>query len=80
MISGKFDSLGLAEGPVPRILGGIKELRLTVHSETDNWAILSEVSNTQPIQYFEYFFFFRKVVEILYTVIYWLVFFIVGSR
>ena len=44
LISGKFDNLGLAEGIVPRSLGAIKEIRLTVHSETDNWAILSEVS------------------------------------
>uniref|UniRef100_A0A1B6KAN6 Alpha-1,3-mannosyl-glycoprotein 4-beta-N-acetylglucosaminyltransferase B n=2 Tax=Cicadellinae TaxID=33370 RepID=A0A1B6KAN6_9HEMI len=44
VIVGKFDSLGLAEGAVPRVLGIIRQMRLTVHSETDNWAILSEIS------------------------------------
>jgi len=43
IIVGKFDSKGMAEGtPDPKI-GAIKELRLTVHSESDNWAILSEI-------------------------------------
>lgn len=44
VVIGKFDNLGLAEGTVPRPLGAIKEIRLSVHSETDNWAILSEIS------------------------------------
>ncbi|CAB0029938.1 unnamed protein product [Trichogramma brassicae] len=43
-IVGKFDSLGIARGTVDRKLGKISILRLTVHSESDNWAILSEVS------------------------------------
>ncbi|KAL1131161.1 hypothetical protein AAG570_012398 [Ranatra chinensis] len=44
VIIGKFDSMGLAEGKVDPKLGAIKEMRLTVHSESDNWAILSEVN------------------------------------
>ncbi|BET00575.1 N-Acetylglucosaminyltransferase-IV (GnT-IV) conserved region [Nesidiocoris tenuis] len=43
VIIGKFDNMGLADGPVDRKLGPIKELRLVVHSESDNWAILSEI-------------------------------------
>jgi len=42
--SGKFDAMGMAEGAVDPQLGPIKVMRLNVHSESDNWAILSEVS------------------------------------
>lgn len=41
--SGKFDALGVAEGTVDRKLGKVSMLRLTIHSESENWAILSEV-------------------------------------
>jgi len=40
---GKFDVLGVAEGTVDRGLGKVSVLRLTIHSESENWAILSEV-------------------------------------
>jgi alpha-1,3-mannosylglycoprotein beta-1,4-N-acetylglucosaminyltransferase A/B len=43
-LSGKFDVMGVAEGAVDPQLGPIKVLRLNVHTESDNWAILSEVS------------------------------------
>ncbi|XP_046468429.1 alpha-1,3-mannosyl-glycoprotein 4-beta-N-acetylglucosaminyltransferase B [Neodiprion pinetum] len=43
IIIGKFDTLGVAEGTVDSGLGKIAVLRLTVHSESDNWAILSEI-------------------------------------
>jgi hypothetical protein len=43
-VSGKFDAMGMAEGAVDPQLGRIKVMRLSVHSESDNWAILSEVS------------------------------------
>ena len=42
--SGKFDAMGVAEGTVDPQFGPIKVLRLNVHSDSDNWAILSEVS------------------------------------
>jgi hypothetical protein len=42
--SGKFDAMGVAEGAVDPQLGRVKVMRLNVHSESDNWAILSEVS------------------------------------
>jgi hypothetical protein len=35
--------MGVAEGAVDTQLGCIKVMRLNVHSESDNWAILSEV-------------------------------------
>ncbi|XP_050471554.1 alpha-1,3-mannosyl-glycoprotein 4-beta-N-acetylglucosaminyltransferase B isoform X1 [Bombus huntii] len=43
VIIGKFDALGIAQGTVDPKLGKILILRLTVHSESENWAILSEV-------------------------------------
>lgn len=42
--TGRFDNMGIAEGKVDQRLGAIKEMRLTVHSESENWAILSEVN------------------------------------
>ncbi|XP_012279449.1 alpha-1,3-mannosyl-glycoprotein 4-beta-N-acetylglucosaminyltransferase B [Orussus abietinus] len=47
IIVGKFDSLGVAQGTVDKNLGKIAVLRLTVHSESDNWAILSEIHIVQ---------------------------------
>jgi alpha-1,3-mannosylglycoprotein beta-1,4-N-acetylglucosaminyltransferase A/B len=44
VIVGKFDAMGVAEGAVDPQLGTIKVMRLNVHSESDNWAILSEIS------------------------------------
>ncbi|XP_034938136.1 alpha-1,3-mannosyl-glycoprotein 4-beta-N-acetylglucosaminyltransferase A [Chelonus insularis] len=43
VIIGKFDNLGIAQGTVDRKLGKITAIRLTVHSESENWAILSEI-------------------------------------
>lgn len=43
-VSGKFDSSGIATGVVDESIGKVKALRLNVHSESENWAILSEVS------------------------------------
>ena len=45
MFTGKFDVMGVAEGTVDPHLGPIKVMRLNIHSESDNWAILSEVSD-----------------------------------
>lgn len=47
--SGEFDDMGMAEGNVEEGLGVVKSLRLNVHEESDNWAILSEVSNFQEL-------------------------------
>lgn len=43
LIIGGFDALGIAEGQVNPKIGPIKEIRLNVHSDTENWVILSEV-------------------------------------
>ncbi|XP_075217817.1 alpha-1,3-mannosyl-glycoprotein 4-beta-N-acetylglucosaminyltransferase B-like [Lycorma delicatula] len=43
VIIGKFDSRCIAEGVVSQKLGAFSELRLTVHSVSDNRAILSEI-------------------------------------
>ncbi|XP_043289885.1 alpha-1,3-mannosyl-glycoprotein 4-beta-N-acetylglucosaminyltransferase B [Venturia canescens] len=43
VIIGKFDALGIACGTVDKQLGRVKVLRMTVHSESENWAILSEI-------------------------------------
>jgi hypothetical protein len=41
--TGKFDTVGIAEGFINPKLFPIKELRLNIHSESDNWVILNEV-------------------------------------
>ncbi|XP_066586726.1 alpha-1,3-mannosyl-glycoprotein 4-beta-N-acetylglucosaminyltransferase B [Prorops nasuta] len=43
IVIGKFDALGIAKGTVDKKFGKINVLRLTVHSESENWAILSEI-------------------------------------
>ncbi|XP_067003248.1 alpha-1,3-mannosyl-glycoprotein 4-beta-N-acetylglucosaminyltransferase B isoform X2 [Anabrus simplex] len=43
IVVGQFNSMGIAEGSVDPKLGPVRVLRLNVHSESDNWAILSEV-------------------------------------
>lgn len=43
-ISGKFDSVGIATATLDDSIGKVRALRLHVHSESNNWAILSEVS------------------------------------
>lgn len=42
-VTGKFDDVGIAQGAVDESLGPLQAMRLFVHSETENWAILSEV-------------------------------------
>lgn len=44
LIIGNFNALGIAEGNVEPQIGAIKEIRLHVHSDSENWAILSEVN------------------------------------
>lgn len=44
VVVGRFDSQGLAEGNVDLSLGKVSAVRLKVHSESENWVILSEVS------------------------------------
>jgi alpha-1,3-mannosylglycoprotein beta-1,4-N-acetylglucosaminyltransferase A/B len=45
LIVGSFNGFGLAEGTVDNRIGKLRELRLHVHSESENWVILSEVSD-----------------------------------
>ena len=40
---GSFDQFGLAEGTLPPSLGPLHKLRLSLHSSSANWAILSEI-------------------------------------
>lgn len=40
-----FNLFGIAEGTVDKKFGMIKEMRLRVHSDSENWIILSEVTN-----------------------------------
>ena len=42
-IIGQFDDMGVAEGKIDTKYGKVKVLRLRVHEESENWAILSEV-------------------------------------
>lgn len=43
LFAGEFDDMGIAEGEVDEGVGVVRSLRLSVHVESDNWAILSEV-------------------------------------
>ncbi|XP_060521150.1 alpha-1,3-mannosyl-glycoprotein 4-beta-N-acetylglucosaminyltransferase B isoform X2 [Cylas formicarius] len=43
VIVGDFDGSGIARGSVDNSLGKIQSIRLYVHSDSDNWAILSEI-------------------------------------
>lgn len=44
LIVGSFNTFGVAEGGLDNRIGKLRELRLHVHSESENWVILSEVS------------------------------------
>lgn len=43
LIIGSFNAFGIAEGSVDNRIGKLRELRLHVHTESENWVILSEV-------------------------------------
>lgn len=43
LIIGSFNEVGIAEGNIDPKIGKIKEVRINVHSDSENWAILSEV-------------------------------------
>ncbi|XP_055379355.1 alpha-1,3-mannosyl-glycoprotein 4-beta-N-acetylglucosaminyltransferase B isoform X2 [Condylostylus longicornis] len=43
LIIGSFNAFGLAEGNIDPKIGPIKEIRLHVHSDSENWALLSEI-------------------------------------
>ncbi|XP_017774951.1 PREDICTED: alpha-1,3-mannosyl-glycoprotein 4-beta-N-acetylglucosaminyltransferase B [Nicrophorus vespilloides] len=43
IVIGKFDGVGIATGNPDESIGKVSALRLYVHSESDNWAILSEI-------------------------------------
>lgn len=44
LIVGSFNPFGVAEGAVDVRIGKLREVRLHLHSESENWVILSEVS------------------------------------
>lgn len=43
-IVGSFDAMGIAESTINSKIGSLKEIRLRVQAETENWVILNEVS------------------------------------
>lgn len=43
LIVGNFNALGVAESVIDPKIGNVKELRLHIHSDSENWVILSEV-------------------------------------
>ncbi|KFM78820.1 Alpha-1,3-mannosyl-glycoprotein 4-beta-N-acetylglucosaminyltransferase B, partial [Stegodyphus mimosarum] len=50
LIVGQFkDTTGVAEGNISSTVGYVKVMRLYVHSESDRWAILSEI-HIQPVE------------------------------
>lgn len=63
LIIGSFNEFGIAEGTIEAKIGKIKEIRLHVHTDSENWAILSEVSNFRNI----FIDFIRKTIICLGT-------------
>ena len=53
--------MGVADGTVEEGIGVVKSLRLNVHEESDNWAILSEVRHFQA--FVSYYFCFVSVIR-----------------
>lgn len=51
LIVGSFNEIGIAEGAIEAKIGKIREIRLHVHTDSENWAILSEVS-VNPFEIF----------------------------
>lgn len=47
LIVGSFNEFGIAEGIIEPKIGKVREIRLHVHTDSENWAILSEVSFDQ---------------------------------
>ncbi|XP_037943157.1 alpha-1,3-mannosyl-glycoprotein 4-beta-N-acetylglucosaminyltransferase B-like [Teleopsis dalmanni] len=43
LIVGAFDAIGVAEGALDTKIGAIKEIRLHVHGDSENWVLLSEI-------------------------------------
>lgn len=44
LIIGSFNAFGIASGVVDPRIGLVKEIRLHVHSDSENWVVLSEVN------------------------------------
>lgn len=44
LIVGGFNEFGIAEGTIEQKIGKVREIRLHVHTDSENWAIISEVS------------------------------------
>lgn len=47
LIIGNFNAMGFTEGVVDNRIGKLREMRLHVHTESENWVILSEVSGLE---------------------------------
>lgn len=45
LIIGNFNAMGYAEGVVDSRIGKLREIRLNVHTKSEYWIILSEVSS-----------------------------------
>ncbi|KAL7648574.1 UNVERIFIED_CONTAM: hypothetical protein RMT77_000480 [Armadillidium vulgare] len=43
IVLGTFDDMGVAERKIGSTFGNISTLRLSIHSESENWAIISEI-------------------------------------
>lgn len=52
LFAGSFIN-GIAEGPVDEALGGLQAMRLYVHSNSEAWAVLSEVSDHFCVLYLQ---------------------------
>lgn len=52
LIVGSFNEFGIAEGTIEAKIGKIREIRLHVHTDSENWSILSEVSEQKCVQFY----------------------------
>jgi hypothetical protein len=64
LIVGSFNAFGLAEGSVDNRIGKLRELRLHVHTESENWVILSEVSSCNIVHYLIIFTNYHYIVSL----------------
>lgn len=62
LIIGSFNAFGIAEGTIESRIGKIKEIRLHIHSDTENWAILSEVNRARNL-FLLFFIFFVEYMH-----------------
>lgn len=70
LIVGNFNEFGIADGIIEPKIGKVKEIRLHIHTDSENWAILSEVNSiafcfqlfSMENNKFSYFFLYSRFI------------------